>query len=99
MKNLKRMVAVVLILMMTMSGCGMMSTGSEYASDVLKMKTDSSVMEAQYLTIYDLVNSKRGSFSEEELLELEDINFAFTTTAERIKDMMKHPEKIVTPEQ
>lgn len=100
---MKKMIATILTILMLASiptGCVVVPKGAaEYASNVIELKADSTLVKKQYERIYTLVESKEESFSDEELTSLYDIHFAFTETANRVSEMMDDPTRIITPDE
>lgn len=101
MKKLLTMLLVVIFATTTMiSGCSIMSKeGLEYATNVIDLKAESTLIKKQYGRIYDIVLAKAESFTPEELDQLNDIHFAFTETADRVGEMLEDPTKVVTPDE
>lgn len=90
---------MVVVYLMTATSCAMLGQSVDYASNVINLKSDSMLIKKQYEKIYILVESKRDSFTEDEIAQLEDIHFAFSETANRIEEIMENPKKVVTPEE
>ncbi|MCK5021026.1 MAG: hypothetical protein KAS32_28705 [Candidatus Peribacteraceae bacterium] len=92
-------VCIMLLLSSSFTGCAMLGSGVDFAGYVISLKSDSALVEKQYNKMYILIVAKKDSFTEDEWLQLEDINFAFTETAARIKLIMKSPKNAITPDE
>lgn len=99
MKNLSIIVYSLLILILaTFGGCALFSKQTlDYATGVVSLKTESQIIKAQYEKIYNIIDSRRDAFTEEEIQQLEDIHFAFTETSLKVENILNNPKDIVTP--
>lgn len=100
MKKFVSSVMIAIMLSMPMVGCSLISSNSvEYAMNVIDLKSESELIKKQYGKIYTIVDSRSDKFTDEERLQLDDIHFAFTETADRIEEIIDNPKKVVTPDE
>jgi len=101
---MKKLVAVSVVLIMLVSttlltSCSKIGGSLNYATNVIDLQVESTLIKNQYSKVYDLIVTEEESFTEEEWAQLNDIHFAFTETASRISEMMKKPENVITPKE
>lgn len=101
MKKFIAMIMMVLFMSTSLTGCGTLFSkeGLEYATNVIDLKAESTLIKKQYERIYNIIIERQDSFSEEEIAQLNDIHFAFSETAIRVGEMMDDPINVVTPDE
>lgn len=102
MKKLMTLIVIVMFMTVSTTGCVLTQyakSGYNYAMGVVELKKESELVKEQYVIIYDMVLEKEDAFSPDEMVQLNDVHFAFTETATRVEWIIRHPEDAVTPEE
>lgn len=102
MKKLMTLIVIVMFMTVSTTGCVLTQyakSGYNYAMGVVELKKESELVKEQYVIIYDMVLEKADAFSTDEMVQLNDVHFAFTETATRVEWIIRHPEDAVTPEE
>jgi len=100
MKKMIMMLMFVLLTVIPMSGCvSWFSPAVNYATNMVDLKAESTLIKKQYERVYLLIEKKQSGFTDEEWVQLNDIHFAFSETADRISEMLSDPTKVVTPKE
>lgn len=89
-----------MVVITSLSGCALFTKeGAQYAAGVVNIKNESDLIKSQYVKIYNLVDSNKVKFTEEEWKSLMDVHYAFSETYNRLDSIAVNPKSIVTPQE